>query len=119
VPVVALVALLLGVSRPPAAYLATSSGRVPLAISSWCWGSRCGAPISASTKVARVARGTTLRAELAFAPARTRLAIGGTPVSAATRGHELSWRVTRGGGLTLNVTGALGWVTYVGRIAVH
>jgi hypothetical protein len=63
--------------------------------------------------------GTTLRAELAFAPARTRLAIGGTPVSAATRGHELSWRVTRGGGLTLNVTGALGWVTYVGRIAVH
>jgi len=62
--VVVLVALLLGVSRPPAAYLDTGSVRVPLAISSWCWGSRCGAPISAATRVAVVARGATLHAEL-------------------------------------------------------
>ena len=116
---VALVALLLGVSRPPAAYLDTGSVRVPLAISSWCWGSRCGAPISAATRVAVVRRGSTLHAELAFAPTKTRLAVAGTPVAVATHGGELSWRVTHGGGLTLNVTGPHGWVTYVGRVVVR
>jgi hypothetical protein len=117
--VVALVALLLGVSRPPAAYLDTDSGRVPLAISSWCWGSRCGAPISASTRVATVARGATLRVELAFAPFQARLDVGGSVVSVATRGGRLSWRPTHGGGLTLSVVGAAGWVTYVGQLAVR
>lgn len=116
---VALVALLLGLSHPPAAYLDTGSARVPLALSSWCWGPRCGAPISASTKVAVVARGARLRLELAFAPSRTRLAVAGTPVAVATHGGELSWRATRGGGLTLNVTGPRGWVTYVGRVAIR
>ena len=115
----ALVALLLGVSRPPAAYLDTGSGRVPLAISSWCWGSRCGAPISASTRVAVVARGATLRAQLAFTPTRARVAVAGSPVAVATHGGELSWRATRSGGLSLNVTGPRGWVTYVGRVRVR
>jgi hypothetical protein len=117
--VVVLVALLLGVSRPPAAYLDTGSVRVPLAISSWCWGSRCGAPISAATRVAVVARGATLHAELAFAPTRARLAVAGTPVAVVARGSEVSWRVTRGGGLTLNVAGPRGWVTYVGRVVIR
>jgi hypothetical protein len=117
--VVALVALLLGVSRPPAAYLDTGSVRVPLAISSWCWGSRCGAPISASTRVASVARGATLRVELAFAPSQTRLAVGGTVVAVATRGGRLSWRPTHSGGLALSVVGPAGWVTYVGQVAVR
>ena len=116
---VVLVALLLGVARPPAAYLVANSTRVPLAVSSWCWGSRCGAPIAASTSVAVVARGATLRAELAFTPTRARLAVAGTPVAVATHGGELSWRATRSGGLTLNVTGPNGWVTYVGRVTLR
>jgi hypothetical protein len=116
---VALVALMLGLARPPAAYLQVGATRVPLAISSWCWGSRCGAPISASKKVATVKRGATVRAELSFAPSGTRLAVGGAPVSVTHHGSELSWRATHGGGLTLHVTGPHGWVTYVGRIAIH
>jgi hypothetical protein len=116
---IALVVLMLGLVRPPAAYLQAGPTRVPLAISSWCWGKRCGAPIAASTKTATVARGTTLRAEFAFAPSAPRVAVGGTPVTVTHRGSELSWRVTRGGGLTLHVTGPRGWVTYVGRIAIR
>lgn len=116
---VVLVALLLGLAKPPAAYLQAGTKHVPLAISSWCWGARCGAPISAATKVATVARGTTLRVELRFAPTAARLAVGSTPVSLTSHRTELSWRVTRGGGLTLHVTGPHGWVTYVGRIAIR
>jgi hypothetical protein len=117
--VVALIALLLGVAHPPAAYLDTGSARVQLAISSWCWGSHCGAPISASRGVAVVTRGATLRADLGFAPTRARVAMAGTPVAVATRGGVLSWRVTHGGGVTLNVTGPKGWVTYVGRVRIR
>jgi len=116
---VTLVALVLGLARPPAAYLQAGTARVPLAISSWCWGRRCGAPIAASTKVARVKRGDTIRVELAFIPTKTRLAVGGTPVVFTRHGTELSWRATRSGGLSLNVTGTHGWVTYVGRVTVH
>jgi hypothetical protein len=45
--------------------------------------------------------------------------MAGTPVAVATRGGVLSWRVTRGGGVTLNVTGPKGWVTYVGRVRIR
>jgi hypothetical protein len=116
---VTLVALVLGLAKPPPAYLQVGTARVPLAISSWCWDARCGAPIAASTKVARVARGATLRAELRFVPTRTRLAVGSTPVIVTHVGTELSWRVTNGGGLTLHVTGPRGWVTYVGRVVIR
>jgi hypothetical protein len=113
------IALVFGLARPPAAYLQTATAHVPLAISSWCWGPRCGAPIAASTKVATVARGATVHVELAFAPSKTRLAVAGVPVTVTRHGSELSWRATRSGGLTLNVTGPRGWVTYVGRVTVH
>jgi hypothetical protein len=56
--------------------------------------------------------------ELAFEPARVQLAVAGTPVRAATSGHEVSWRATRGGGITLKVTSARGWVAYVARLVV-
>ncbi len=114
-----LIALLLGLARPPAAYLQVGLKRVPLTISSWCWGPRCGAPISASGKTALVTRGTTVLAHLAFAPSRTRLSVGGAPVTVVHHGSELSWRVTHGGGLSLHVDGPRGWVTYVGRITIR
>jgi hypothetical protein len=116
---VALFALVLGLAQPPSAYIQAGSARVPLAISSWCWGARCGAPISASTRVAVVRRGTTVRAQLAFAPTRARLAIGGRPVAVATHGDVLSWRAGSSGGLTLNVDGGKGWVIYVVRLTVR
>jgi hypothetical protein len=114
--VVALLALLLGVARPPAAYVSVGSQRVPLAISSWCWASRCGAPIAASTRAVTVGRGETVRVELKFTATRARLAVAGVPQQVTIRGRELSWHATRAGGLALNVTAARGWITYVGRL---
>ncbi|HUZ84695.1 MAG TPA: hypothetical protein VMU66_08370 [Gaiellales bacterium] len=116
---VALVALLLGVARPPAAYVSVGSSRVPLAISSWCWGTRCGAPIAAATRTATVSRGSTVRVELRFAPAKVSVAVAGVRERATSSGREVAWRATQGGGITVNVTAAQGWVIYVGRLRVR
>lgn len=115
----AAVALALAVAGPPRAWLSTDASHVPLAISSWCWGTHCGAPIGASTKAAAAPPGTLVRVELAFVPTTARVAIAGRPVSVVTHGKELSWRAARGGGLTIRVTGGRGWVTYVGRIRLR
>lgn len=114
-----LLALLLGLSRPPGAYLTTGAGKVPLAISSWCWGLRCGAPIASSTKVAVVRRGATIHAQLGFTPTRVTVAVVGRPVAAIAGGRVVSWRATRAGGLSLRAASAHGWVVYVGRIALR
>ncbi|HET7647606.1 MAG TPA: hypothetical protein VFK17_03485 [Gaiellaceae bacterium] len=115
IPLLAAIAL----AAPPKATLDTGTARVPLAISSWCWGTRCGAPIARSTKIAAVAPGATVTVELRFAPARVHLAVGGKRLTAARRGREVSWVVRRGGGVTLTATGGRGWVTYVGRIRLR
>jgi hypothetical protein len=114
-----LLALLLGLQRPPAAYLTTGSGKVPLAISSWCWGLKCGAPIASSTKVAVVRRGATIRAQLGFAPTKVTVVVVGKPVAAATDGRVVTWRATRAGGLSLRAATSHGWVIYVCRIAIR
>jgi hypothetical protein len=117
--VVALVVALLGVARPPAAYVSVGASQVPLAVSSWCWGAHCGAPIAASTKTATVSRGATVRVELKFAPTRARVAVGGVPEHVTTSGREITWRATHAGGMTINATGAQGWVIYVGRLRLR
>jgi hypothetical protein len=117
--VLALAALLLALVQPPPAYVSVGSSHVPLAISSWCWASRCGAPIAASTRTAVVSRGSLVRVELTFEPKQVHVAVAGTRTVALTHGKEITWRATRSGGLTLNVTGARGWVTYVGRLTVR
>jgi hypothetical protein len=109
----------LALAAPPKATLDTGAARVPLAISSWCWGTRCGAPIARSTRTAAVAAGTTVTVELGFVPKRVQLAVGGKRLAAARHGREVSWRAARGGGLTLTATGGRGWVTYVGRIRLR
>ncbi len=114
-----LAALVLGLASPPRAYLDTGSVHVPLAISSWCWGARCGAPIAASRRIAYVRRSSTARVELGFAPTEVRLAVNGVPVLTVRHGREVDWRVRRGGGLTLTATGVHGWVTYVGRLVLR
>jgi len=114
-----LAALLAAAVRPPAAYLDAGTARVPLTISSWCWAARCGAPIARSRHTAVASRGTVVRIELAFAPTQVRLVVGGAPVKVTVRRGVLSWRVTRGGGISLTATGVRGFVTYVGRLALR
>jgi hypothetical protein len=38
---------------------------------------------------------------------------------ATTSGREITWRATRAGGMTINVTSAQGWVIYVGRLKLR
>lgn len=114
-----LLAALLGLARPPAAYLQTAGGRVPLAVSSWCWGSHCGAPIGKSSKQAVVSRGATVRLELGFVPSAVDVSVVGRTVSATRSGREVRFRPTQGGGLSIRVTGGRGWVVYVGRLALR
>jgi hypothetical protein len=117
--IVALVALLLGVARPPAAYVRVGGSRVPLAISSWCWGTRCGAPIAASTRTATVSRGGTVHVELKFTPTGARVAVAGVREQATASGREVTWRAAHGGGMTIKVTATQGWVIYVGRLKLR
>ena len=112
---VALVAAL-ALAGPPKATLVSGPTRARLAVSSWCWGARCGAPIAASTKPVIVARGSLVTIELGFVPRHARIAVGGIRATVETSGRVVSWRARRGGGLTVHVTGPRGWVTYVGRI---
>jgi hypothetical protein len=115
--VVALIAALM-LAGPPKATLATTSGTVPLALSSWCWNTRCGAPFAATKKTARASRGSAVSIRLAFVPRHVRVAIAGKQVAAATSGRSVGWPASRGGGVTVHATGPHGWVTYVGRLKV-
>ena len=110
----AVAAVALALAGPPPATVDGSR----LAVSSWCWGTRCGAPIAASTRAVRAGRGSTIRVELAFEPSRVQLAVAGVRVVPQEHGHEVSWRATRSGGVTLKVTSARGWITYVARLVV-
>jgi hypothetical protein len=104
---------------PPKAVLHTAATQVRLTVSSWCWRGHCGAPIAASKKLVVTARGTLVAVDLAFDPKRVRVAVAGRSVAVAVHGREVSWRAARGGGLTMTVTGARGWVTYVGRLRLR
>jgi hypothetical protein len=112
-----LLALLLGVARPPAAYV--EPGHIRLAVSSWCWARRCGAPIARSGRPAVLARGSIVRVRFAFVPTAARVAVGGSQLVVLRHGSEISWRAGRSGGMTINVTGAKGFVAYVGRLVIH
>ena len=113
----ALALLTLGLARPPAAYV--EPGHVRLAVSSWCWGAHCGAPIAASGKSAVLHRGALVTVSFAFTPATVRVGIAGTGVNVLRHGREISWRAARAGGMTINVTGSGGFVAYVGRLVVR
>ena len=110
------VALLLAVARPPAAY--GEPGHVRLAVSSWCWGTTCGAPIAASGKPIVVRRGATISIGFAVAPTRVKVAVSGAPIAITRRGSTISWPAKRMGGMTVNVTFRKGFAAYVGRLVV-
>ena len=109
--------LTLGLARPPAAYV--EPGHVRLAVSSWCWGDHCGAPIAASGKSAVLRRGSRVTVSFVFTPATVRVGIAGAGVTVLRHGKQISWTASRAGGMTINVTGAGGFVAYVGRLVVR
>jgi hypothetical protein len=113
--VITLLALLLATVKPPTA--TADPGHVRLAISSWCWGTHCGAPIAASGKPVVVARDATVRIRFSVVPTSVRVAVSGKTLVVARRGSLVSWHVRRWGGMTVNVTFRGGFVTYVGRLA--
>jgi hypothetical protein len=114
--VLALIAVLLTVVKPPTAY--AEPGHVRLAISSWCWGTHCGAPISASGKPVVVTRGATIRIRFSATPTSVRVAVSGKTLVVTRSGSVVSWRARRMGGMTINVTFTNGFVAYVGRLIV-
>jgi hypothetical protein len=121
---VALAALLIAtmhtaVAHPPAAYVDTGTAHIPLAITSWCWDLRCGAPLGHSTRRVSVARGAPVRVELKLDPLDATVTVGGTHTDATVRGHELSWAASRSGGLSALVKYRRGWVIYTARLAVR
>jgi len=114
--VIALVALLLATVKPPTAY--GDPGHVRLAVSSWCWGTHCGAPIAASGKPIVAKRGSKIRVRFSVVPTSVRVAVSGKTLTVLRSGSVVSWRARRMGGMTINVTFAKGFVAYVGRLVV-
>jgi hypothetical protein len=112
-----LLVVLAATVRPPAAY--GEPGHVRLAVSSWCWGTSCGAPIAASGKPVVVHRGSTVTVDFAVAPTAVRVAVSGASVSVVRHGTTISWTAKRMGGMTINATFKKGFVAYVGRLVVR
>ena len=106
----------LALAAPPRATITTGAKPHPLAVSSWCWRTHCGAPIAASRRTVVARRGTTVRVDFAFVPTQVRVAVAGRPVTVALSGHEATWTAQAAGGLTINATGSGGWVIYVARL---
>ena len=111
-----LLALLIAATPPPA-YVDTGSAHVPLAITSWCWDMRCGAPLGPSSRRALVHRGATVRLEVKFDALDANVSVGGMSAHAVAEGRVVSWKATRAGGLTAYVKYRRGWVIYSARIA--
>ena len=64
-------------------------------------------------------RGARVTVSFAFIPTTVRVGIAGAEVIVLRQGKEISWRATRAGGMTINVTGSGGFVAYVGRLVVR
>jgi hypothetical protein len=105
--------------HPPAAYVASGAVRVPLAISSWCWGARCGAPLATTPRQVIAARGAPVRLELALAPVKATVSVAGSATRSTAHGREISWPATRSGGITAYVRYARGWAIYTARLTVR
>ena len=113
---IGLIALLLTAVKPPTA--SADPGHVRLAISSWCLGTHCGAPIAASGRPVVVKRGATVRVRFSVVPTSVRVAVSGKTLTVTRSGSVVSWPARRMGGMTINVTFRAGFVAYVGRLVV-
>jgi hypothetical protein len=117
--VLALFALLFAVAQPPAAYVDTGSAHVPLAITSWCWDARCGAPLGQAARRVVVSRGAPVKVELKFEVVDATVNVSGGRTRSTARGREVAWKATRGGGVTVNVKYRRGWVIYSAQLALR
>jgi hypothetical protein len=117
--VLAVLALAAVLFHVPRATLDTGTARVPLAVSSWCAGTKCGAPLGAATRPAVARRGVTVRLVLGFEPRTVSVIVGGASVRARRSGDEVTWPATRGGGITVTATAPSLSVTYVGRLVLR
>jgi hypothetical protein len=117
--VLALFALLFAAAQPPAAYVDTGTAHVPLAITSWCWDARCGAPLGHAARRVVVSRGAPVRVELKFEAVEATVNVSGGRTTSTARGREVTWKATRGGGLTVNVKYKRGWVIYTAQLALR
>lgn len=115
----ALVALLFAAASPPTAYVDTGTAHVPLAITSWCWDTRCGAPLGHTARRVVVSRGAPVRVELKFEAVDATVSVSGGRTSSTARGREVTWTAQRAGGLTVNVHYLCGWVIYSARLTVR
>ncbi|MDX6453624.1 MAG: hypothetical protein QOH16_3673 [Gaiellaceae bacterium] len=115
----ALAAFLLVAAAPPAAYVDTGTARVPLGITSWCWDTRCGAPLGHTGQRVLVKRGSAVRVELPFEPLEATINVAGAASKPTTRAREVTWTATRAGGLTVYVKYRRGWVIYSARLALR
>ncbi len=113
------VPMLAHAAAPPPAYLTVGKAHVRLAVSAWCWGGRCAAPIAPAKRVAVFHRGDTVRVELRFVPRKVVVYVRGVRMRSSVRAREVSWSASRGGGLTVRAVSPRGWVAYVGRISVR
>lgn len=115
----ALVALLFVAAAPPTAYVHTGTANVPLAITSWCWDARCGAPLGRNQRRVVVSRGTPVKVELRFDAVDATVTVSGGRATSTTRGREVTWTANRGGGLTVNVRYKRGWVIYSAQLSLR
>jgi hypothetical protein len=105
--------------HPPAAYVASGPTRIPLAIASWCWDARCGAPLAHAPRRVSVARGALVHVELLLVPTDATITVGGVPAQETVRGREVTFPAIRTGGITAVVHYRRGWVVYSARLAVR
>jgi hypothetical protein len=115
----ALAALLFAAAAPPAAYVDTGAAHVPLAITSWCWDARCGAPLGHTARRVVVSRGAPVRVALKFDAVDATVNVSGTRATSTVRGRQVTWKATHGGGLTVNVKFRRGWVIYSAQLALR
>jgi hypothetical protein len=117
--VLALATLLLVAAAPPPAYVDTGTTHVPLAITSWCWDARCGAPLGHTGQRVLATRGSAVRVELKFEPLDATVNVAGGAAKPTTHGREVTWTASRAGGLTVYVKYRRGWVIYSARLALR
>jgi hypothetical protein len=113
--VAAVILAALVLAGPPRATL----NGAPLTVSAWCWGGKCGAPVAIAPPPVRVTRGATVRVDFRFAPTEVTTTVGGVRMHVTVRGTEATWTARTGGGVTISVRGARGFIVYVGRLSIR
>jgi hypothetical protein len=123
----ALPPLIGGRNAPPPAWVETERGSFWLTYSGYCWAIRCvkegGVMLDSAVPRIVVRRGEVVRFHLGFQPRHVTLAVGPARSIRPEPARTLSWRVDRGGVVSLLAYSArgeapAGSVGYVARFAI-